>query len=268
MKQKMILIAMLLLMLFPGGCNLQDDMLYYPSTQKPSQDFLTRYHIQFWETGSDDYRGYISNVTIPNPTGTVIVFHGNAGSAAGRAHYVQALAPLGYRIILAEYPGYGGRKGEPGERVFVKDAKETVRFAFEQFGKPVFLLGESLGCGVVAAVAKDSTIQINGIILITPWDTLLSVSKEKFSWLPVRLFLKDKYDSIENLRKFQGRIAIAGAQKDEVIPIHHASALYQTLPNNKKMWTIKGARHNDWFQFVDLSWWRALMDYAGGRDDS
>jgi len=50
-------------------------------------------------------------VFISSPKGTVTVFHGNAGPAAGREFYLQALAPLNYRVILAEYPGYGGRTG-------------------------------------------------------------------------------------------------------------------------------------------------------------
>lgn len=52
----------------------------------------------------------------------MIVFHGNAGAAIDRSYYVDALTPLGYRVVLAEYPGYGGRSGQPREKVFVADA--------------------------------------------------------------------------------------------------------------------------------------------------
>jgi pimeloyl-ACP methyl ester carboxylesterase len=193
-----------------------------------------------------------------------VVFHGNAGTAADRSYYVNALASLGYRVILAEYPGYGARKGELGEIPFVNDAKETLRLASDKYGKPIYLLGESLGCGVVAAVAKETPVQIKGIILIAPWDTLLAVAKEKYRWLPVRLFLNDKYDSIQNLKSFRGRIAIIGAERDEVIPIHHAQTLYTSLLVNKKMWTIKGAGHNDWPELVDLSWWKEITDFIRG----
>ena len=247
------------------GCDLQKKMLYYPNSNLPTQNELTTNQIQFWTYGSSDYRGFISTVTISDAKGTIVVFHGNAGTAADRSYYVNSLASLGYRVILAEYPGYGARKGELGEIPFVNDAKETLRLASEKYGSPIYLLGESLGCGVAAAVAKVTPVQIKGIILITPWDTLLSVAKEKFRWLPVRLFLSDKYDSIQNLKAFRGRIAIVGAERDEVIPIHHARALYASLSVNKKMWTIKGARHNDWPELVDLSWWKEIADFI--RED-
>jgi len=249
-----------------GNCDFQNYLLYYPSKQKPFQNSLAAFRIEFWGCHLDDYRGYISTIPIPNPRGTIIVFHGNAGSAFDRIYYLQALAPLGYRVILAEYPGYGGREGELGETGFVSDAKETVRLAFEQYGKRIYLLGESLGCGVAAAAAKNLSVQIDGIILITPWDSLLSIAKEKFPWLPVRLLLKDKYDSIENLKAFQGKIAVIGAEYDEVIPINHAYALHQALPSYKRMWVIKHAGHNNWHNFVDSSWWQSVINFIEERN--
>jgi pimeloyl-ACP methyl ester carboxylesterase len=128
-------------------------------------------------------------------------------------------------------------------------------------------LGESLGCGVAAAAAKDSPVKIDGIILITPWDTLLSVAREKVTWLPVRLFLRDNYDTVGNLKGYQGRIAVIGAEQDAVIPIRHAKALFKSLSGgqgSRKMYTIKGAGHNDWLGMVDPAWWKEITDYTQG----
>jgi len=246
-------------------------MLYYPSSYLPSQEALAAHSMAFWPDGRDNYRGFISTGQADaTGKGTIVVFHGNAGTAADRNYYVNALAPLGYRVLLAEYPGYGGRKGNPGEEVFRTDAKETVRMAFEKYGGPLFLLGESLGCGVAASVAKESPVRINGIILITPWDTLLSVAKEHFPWFPVRLFLRDKYDTVENLKEYQGRIAVIGAEKDEVVPIKHAQALFKSLSGTqgaRKMYTIKGAGHNDWPDTVDLAWWQEIAAFMEGNHE-
>jgi pimeloyl-ACP methyl ester carboxylesterase len=173
---------------------------------------------------------------------------------------------LGYRVILSEYPAYGGRKGTLGEKAFVADGVETVRLAFEQFGGPVFLLGESLGCGVAASVAAQMPVKIAGIILITPWDTLLSVAQSKFSFLPVRPLLTDKYDSIDNLKSFKGRIALVGAERDEIIPIKHAKRLYDSLSAaEKRMWIVKGAGHNDWPMYEQASLWNEITTFMEGK---
>jgi hypothetical protein len=123
-----------------------------------------------------------------------------------------------------------------------------------------------VGCGVAAAAAKESPVKINGMILITPWDTLLSVAKEHFPWIPVRLFLRDKYDTVGNLKAFQGRIAVVGAEEDDIVPIHHAKALFTSLPGDKKMWTIRGAGHNTWPDMVDAAWWKDVADFIEGNN--
>jgi hypothetical protein len=257
-------ILLALLLMFPG-CGLQDSMLYYPSHERPSPDNLAARHLRYWPADGAGYRGFISTPPAGRGKGTVIVFHGNAGTAADRDFYVQWLEPLGYRVLLAEYPGYGGRRGKPGEGVFVSDAHSTLRLAHEQFGGPLFLLGESLGSGVAAAAAKDPPVPVAGIMLFTPWDTLLAVAKSTFPWLPVRWFLKDAYDSVGNLGSFQGPIAVIGAEHDEVIPVRHAQGLFRSLTGNKKMWMVRGAGHNDWPDRMDPSWWREIMDYVSGE---
>lgn len=244
-----------------SGCNLQYRILYYPSSFIPSPEKLSANNIQFWPSGASGYRGFVGTTQINRPKGTVIVFHGNAGTAADRAYYVRALESMGYRVLLAEYPGYGKRTGKLGENSFVGDAKETVHLAQQQYGSPLFLLGESLGCGVAAAVVKDTPAKVEGIVLISPWDTLLSVAQSKFSWLPVQLFMKDKYDTVGYLKGYQGRIAVVGAEQDEIIPIKHANALYKSLSGSKAMWVIKRAGHNDWLFRVDQSWWQTIMRF-------
>jgi pimeloyl-ACP methyl ester carboxylesterase len=150
-----------------------------------------------------------------------------------------------------------------GEKAFVADGLETVRLAFEQYGEPLYLLGESLGCGVATAVANKTSVKIAGIILITPWDTLAAVAKSLFPFLPVQLLLTDKYDSIGNLKTFAGKIAVIGAERDEILPIKHAHNLYNSLPEGKKrMWIVRGAGHNDWPMYADASLWKEMTDFV------
>jgi pimeloyl-ACP methyl ester carboxylesterase len=250
-----------------SGCDLQNKLLYYPGSSAPSEESLKADNIKRWESSASDYRGLVAANNADGAKGTIVVFHGNGGIAADRTYYLKDLGTLGYRVILAEYPGYGGRKGELGEKAFVHDAGETVRLASERYGGPIFLLGESLGCGVAAAVARVTPVKIDGIVLITPWDTLVSIARAKFPFLPVRLILTDRYDNIGNLGSFKGRIAVVGAERDEVIPLAHAKNLYDALPGSaRRMWTMQGAGHNDWPMHVNPTWWKEIMDFVGKND--
>jgi hypothetical protein len=245
--------------------SLQFRLLYYPSSSSPSAELLQANRLKIWQSSGADYHGLLAADEASPKMGTVVVFHGNAGTAADRTYYSDALCALGYRVILAEYPMYGGRGGELGEKAFVGDARETIRLAFEECGGPIFLLGESMGCGIVAAAAAERPVPIEGIILITPWDTLEAIGRSKFPFFPVRLLLQDKYDSIGNLASFTGRVAVVGATRDAVIPIEHAKNLYASLPGtSKRLWIIQDAGHNDWNVHVNRDWWEQMMGFVSG----
>lgn len=246
---------------------MQNRFLYFPDGEWPTEQALKYEKMKLWQETSSDYQGLIADVDAPAPNGTIILFHGNGGTALDRGFYFKPFMDLGFRVILAEYPKYGGRPGKVGEKPFVAAGMETVRLAFEQYGEPLYLVGESLGCGVAAAVAKQPSIPIAGIILITPWDTLASVAKSLFPFFPVKLVLTDKYDSIENLKSFKNNISVVGAERDEILPIKHAVNLYNALSEGRKrMWTIKGAGHNDWPMHVDASLFKEITDFVKKAD--
>ncbi len=252
------------LALFRSG--LQNKMLYYPSAALPTEQLLAARHLRFWPSPGAAYRGLAPVNDADYPRGTIVVFHGNGGTAVDRVYYAQVLGRLGYRVILAEYPGYGGRQGPLGERSFVNDADGTLHLAFETHGRPLFVLGESLGCGVAAAVSAITPVDIDGMILITPWDTLAAVAKAVFPFVPVRLFLTDAYDSIGHLASFKGKIAVVGAAEDAVIPLRHARRLFLSLPTaDKKMWVVDGAGHNTWPDAVDVDWWKEITAFLSAE---
>ncbi len=262
------IIAVLLFFYLIGSMrDLQYKLLYYPSSSPPAEKSLQLHNMAMWHKSGTYYRGIVATGELMETRGTVIVFHGNGGTAADRKFYLDSLGAMGYRVILAEYPMYGGRKGELGERSFVSDARESIRLAHEEYGAPLFVLGESLGCGIASAALKEMPVHIDGLILITPWDTLESVARDKFPGILVRFLLKDEYDNIDNLSSFRGRIAVIGAERDEVIPYQHAAKLYNSLPGeSKRMWMFKEAGHNDWYMYADEAWWKEIMYFISAKN--
>lgn len=242
---------------------MQNRFLYFPEPQWPTESGLEYEGMKLWKATGDDYQGLIAATESSAPNGTIVLFHGNGGTALDRGFYLKPFMGLGFRVILAEYPKYGGRPGKVGEKPFVAAGLETVRLAYEQYTEPLYLVGESLGCGVAAAIAKKTTVPIAGIILITPWDTLASVAKSLFPYLPVQLVLTDKYDSIGNLKSFKNKISVVGAERDDILPIKHAINLYNALPEGrKKMWIIKGAHHNDWPLYAEKTLFKEITDFV------
>jgi len=246
---------------------LQRRMLYFPDRARPLEGQCRAAGLRFWPDAEDGYRGFTGIAAPAGATGLIVVFHGNAGAAWNRDYYVHALGPLGYRVVVAEYPGYGGRGGTWGERQFVQDATETVRGAHEAFGGPVFLWGESLGCGVAAAVAADPPVPVQGVVMLTPWDSLPELAQSLYRYVPVRRFMRDRYDNIRNLQSYRKPVAVVVAERDEIIPAKHSQRLYDALAGPKRLWVFKGGGHNTWPTGPNEAWWREVMEFVSSKPE-
>jgi alpha-beta hydrolase superfamily lysophospholipase len=252
-----IVIAIVLLVGVPAV--FQDRLIYFPDHPPLATAiaYARSHGLAPWP-GEDNYRGLLRE-TEGTIRGTMVLFHGNAGHAGHRHWYVGEFVRLGLRVILAEYPAYGPRAGKLGEAALVADAAETLALAHRQFPGPLLLVGESLGAGVAAAVAN--TADVAAVLLITPWDGIEQVAHHHYPWLPVGWLLRDRYDSVANLSGYRGRVAVVIAEHDSIVPSRLGRALFESLPEPKRLWTIPGADHNDWMSRVDAAWWRSVIGW-------
>jgi len=236
---------------------LQNHLLYFPSRAQVAQ--MEGGGLRAWPS-AQDFRGLVAEPAGP-VRATAIVFHGNAGHAGHRGFYAAALLPLGLRVILAEYPGYGPRDGELGEASFVADAEQTIALARRRYGAPLLVIGESLGAAVAAGAAARQADSVAALLLITPWDRLEQVAAHHYPWLPVRSLLSDRYDSAAHLATFGKPVLVAVAEHDHIVPARLGIALHAALPGPKRLVTVAGAGHNDWPDRVDAAWWRDLLGF-------
>ena len=238
----------------------QDRLLYFPTRATVAE--MTRDDLSAWPD-RQDFRGLSSEPSGAGQAalrGTAVVFHGNAGHAGHRSYYAETLTALGIRVILAEYPGYGPRDGEPGEGSLVADAENTIALAHRLYGEPLLVIGESLGAGVAAAAAARQLERVQALLLITPWDRLENVGAHHYPWLPVRWLLKDRYDTSKNLTDFRRPVTVVVAELDEVVPSRFGRALFDGLSEPKALRVVRAAGHNDWPLKVDRAWWRDALE--------
>jgi len=261
MKALLLWIALGYLLLLAAVFLLQQRLLYLP--QRAGVEQMARAPLAAWPS-AEAFRGLLA-VPPGAARGTVVVFHGNAGHAGHRAFYAQALVPLGWRVILAEYPGYGARDGALGEASLVADARATIAQARREFGAPLVVIGESLGAGVAAAAAAREADAVAGLLLITPWDRLAHVAAHHYRWLPVEALLRDRYESARHLGDFARPVAVVVTQHDRVVPAQFGRALHAALRGPSRLIEIEDRGHNDWPDRVDAAWWREAIGFAAGE---
>lgn len=246
----------------------QRTLLYQPSNHGLTLAQAQSLTLKHWPEFST-YLGYLNEP--PNAKLTVVVFHGNAGEAANRIYYLRALAPFNARVLLVEYPGYGGHSGSPSENAFVEHARSTLKLVAETYPyEPIIIIGESMGTGVAAAALNPEddieihSLAIQGLILITPWDSLANLAQTHYWYLPARWLVLDRYDSVKNLQSFKAPKAIVVAKQDKVIPEKHGIALFANIPSSKALFELDSG-HNDWINHVDTPWWKTIMDFIADQ---
>jgi pimeloyl-ACP methyl ester carboxylesterase len=240
----------------------QRKLLYFPTrySQETAASIAQEKGLKLWMEG-EDTRAYINQRLPEDPIGTILLFHGNGGSALGRTYYIEFLESFGLRVILCEYPGYGACPGRHGQTAFVAAATKMIKRAEALYSEPLWLVGESLGCGVAAAAANVDPQAIQGLLLIMPWDTLADLGQSLYPWFPTRWLTRDRFDNISNLAEFPGPVGIVMAREDEIVPNRHTQRLYDALEGKKKMWTLEGVGHNTWTEAVDRVWWQEIVTF-------
>ena len=248
----------------------QRSLLYLPRNHAMGTEELAPYGLRRWPD-EDGYHGYLLDP--PSAEATVVLFHGNAGDAIARLGYADALAFMPARLLFAEYPGYGARAGSPSEDVLVADARETLALVREAFpDEPLYVFGESLGAGVAAAALGADGLDaprpaVDGLALFTPWNSLAETAARHYRFVPARRLLRDRYRSDVHLRNVDAPKVVVVAELDRIVPAELGRALFDALPGPKRLVTVVGAGHNDWFGRVDETWWRALWSTLTGVPD-
>ena len=201
-----------------------------------------------WMTGGDEDE-------IP-----VVIFQGNAGNALDRLALIERLRTAGARgrVHVADYPGYGSAPGSPTQRSLVK----TAQRALDALPRSGVVVGESLGTGVAAQGVASRPEKVRGIIVITPFESMISAAAHHYPWLPVRLLLLDRFDSAAALGTFPGPVAIIVADDDDTTPPDGAHRLFSALAGPKKLWDVKNAGHNDAASNLSAQEWRELWRFV------
>lgn len=263
-----ILVAYTLLLV--GCVVLQRRLIYHPAQLSIDEAVACaeRTPLTPWRNSSGAIIGWRTRHASPGAQ-PLLVMHGNAGCALHRAYFVDALAAAGlaerFALHILEYPGYGARPGAPTEHALVAAAAEAVEILSQTHPQPVILIGESLGTGVAASVARAHPAQVAGLMLITPFDSLAAVGQSQMFFLPVHLILLDRYDSASNLASYTGPVAIIVAARDEVIHPRFGVRLHNRLTTNRKrLWTLEGAGHNT-IPF-EAPWFRECLEFLTARE--
>jgi uncharacterized protein len=223
MKKAIVTFIALAVLIYAGVCVAlyasQRALLYFPT---PEAESALAEALRI-ETGGLSLKVW----RLGNGSPRAIVYFG--GNAEDVAWNIEDFAEMfaGATVYLVNYRGFGGSGGVPSEVALLADSLaiyDHVRASHEH----VAVIGRSLGSGVAMHVAAQR--EVERLVLVTPYDSILEVARRHFSIFPVAWLLRDRYDSVSLASKVKAPVLVLLAERDRLIPRRHSERLIAALP--------------------------------------
>lgn len=213
----------------------QRNFLYFPSS-----DVLQNSE-QKLEISSEDLtlRGWVVNEGNQN---AILYFGGNAEQPETNIADFKELFP-NHTLYFINYRGYGESDGLPTEEGIYSDAL-TIYDVVSQNHNQITVIGRSLGTGVATYLVTNRNV--DKLILIEPYDSLVNIAQGIYPIFPMNLLMKDKFDSASRAHEITIPTLIIKAENDEVIPSASTDRLVACFRMiEPEIVTVDNASHND-----------------------
>ncbi len=164
---------------------------------------------------------------------TILFFHGNAGELHARVYKLNKFSEMNLNFLIISWRGFSGNNGKPTEKGLYQDANKAVEW-LQQKGinkKDIILYGESLGTGI--AVELGSKDKYGGIILESPYTSMVDMGKRFYPFLPISLLQRDRYNSQKKIKKIKSPILVLHGKADTLVPFYMGKKIYE-MANDPK----------------------------------
>jgi len=232
------LIVLVILFIF------QRNLLYHPSENNYFGDQL-KVNIERIKIKTDDeveLLGWFHKKDIKNFK-TIIFFHGNAGSLENRIHKINHFKDININFLIIAWRGFSGNQGKPSEKGLYKDGKSAIKWLNKKGIKneDIILYGESLGTGIATHLAQNNNFA--GVILESPFTSMIDAAKNVYPYFPISILLKDKYENYKKIKNINSPILIMHGENDKIVPFWMGKKMYELANKPKYLYFPKNDNH-------------------------
>jgi pimeloyl-ACP methyl ester carboxylesterase len=182
----------------------------------------------------------------------VFYLHGARWNLTGQLRRIEQLRRFGFAVFAIDYRGFGKSDGDmPSEQSVYEDARIGWRWlaAQQPDASRRFIYGHSLGGAVaidLAASLAERGPSARGLIVESTFTTLADIATAlSYEWVPTRMLLSQKFDSIDKIRRVEMPVLIAHGAGDRFVPSRFSEALFAAAPQPKRLLLIENGSHNN-----------------------
>ena len=199
--------------------------------------------------------------------GTLLFFHGNAGTIAGRLENARQFHRMGLNVLLFDYRGYGKSTGTPSEDSLYRDAEAAWTWLADTRSvapSDITIFARSMGGGPASWLAVRTDPR--AVILESVFTSVPDVAAHHYPFVPVRWLARTRFDVLSRVPDLLAPLLVIHSRADRVVPFAHGRQLYEAAAEPKRFLEIDGG-HNDGFWVSRQRYTRAIqefLDEAGG----
>ncbi|MDD2741402.1 MAG: alpha/beta hydrolase [Rhodocyclaceae bacterium] len=158
-------------------------------------------------------------------SGAILYFNGRRESPTTIFRFLGVMRHQA--VAVFNYRGLGQSSGEPSEKMLVSDGLHVLDWLSAETQLPlssIVIVGRSLGSGI--AVQVCAMRETAGLILISPFDSLINVIRQRLGFFPDFL-LQDKFNSVQYIQRINCKILSITGSCDTTIPTELTDVLFQ-----------------------------------------
>lgn len=253
-----IIFIMLLLTSIIAILSIQEDAFFHP--WHDTQSYTQLQQLEDFEEIKIDNNGnlihgwFYNNIKNNEEAPLLLFFGGNAQNSSNTClSFLQSDIYKyfeGYNFMIIDYPSYGLSEGKISDVTMFDTALKTYDYAtqFESVDKEkIVVMGYSIGTGVATYTASQR--EVNGLILVSPYDEALSLYNDTLNIFhgPLKLLAKYKFKSIEYAPDVKVAPLIFTSYADEVINYNLSLNLVKHFKKVEETIILEDVRHAYYF---------------------
>jgi len=222
----------------------QRNLLYHPDENNYSGDkiLVDIKKVKIKTADNIELLGWYHEKNLENYK-TLVYFHGNAGSLENRIHKLNHFQDMDINFLIISWRGFSGNNGKPTEEGLYEDGQSAINWLAQKGvdEKNLILYGESLGTGIATHLAQNK--KYAGVILETPFTSMVDAAKTFYPYIPVSLLLKDKFENYKKIKNINSPILVMHGEKDQIVPFSMGKKIYEMANEPKYSYFTKYDNH-------------------------
>jgi alpha-beta hydrolase superfamily lysophospholipase len=203
----------------------------------------------------------------PNPP-VVVIYHGVQETISDWVKAQRFFYDHCVSSVVFDYTGSGNSSRPARFEAVGEDSVAAYEFAARHFpGKPVYVLGHSMGNGPMLEAVPHFSSPPAGVVVANAFASLRSFADQNLFYRVLARTIPDWWDNVKAVQAIHAPLLVMHSDTDRVNPVKGGREIFAAAYEPKSLTILHGFKHNALSQSPSEEWWFSVLSFihAPGR---